>query len=144
MARGVTAELSRASRAGERQADGRERSPEERGHGGGGLERVTVNLMARASRALQQAVEITGYSKTDTINRALQVYAYLEEIDAKGGEVYIRESKDSELQLVKMFLSCLGRCWRIAPAWMAPRLMSARPSATRCCLSDGLPQSARS
>jgi hypothetical protein len=33
---------------------------------------------------LEQASELTGDSKTDTINRALQVCAYLEEIGAKG------------------------------------------------------------
>jgi hypothetical protein len=75
-----------------------------RGHGGSDpLERVTVNLVARASRALQLASDLTGDSKTDSINRALQVYAYLEEINSRGGAVYVRESPDSELQLVKMF-----------------------------------------
>ena len=79
--------------------------PEERDHGSGGgpLERVTVNLVARASRALQRLSDLTGDSKTDSINRALQVYAYLEEVTANGGAIYVRESKESELQLLKMF-----------------------------------------
>jgi hypothetical protein len=78
--------------------------PDERGHGGGGpLERVTVNLVARASRALQRLVDLTGDSKTDAINRAVQVCAFLEEVESNGGDVFIRESKDSDLQLVKMF-----------------------------------------
>lgn len=78
--------------------------PDDRGHGGGGsLERVTVNLIARASRALQRVSDLTGDSKTDSINRALQVYCYLEEISANGGDIYVRESKDSDLQRVKMF-----------------------------------------
>lgn len=66
--------------------------PPRGGGGGGGLERVTVNLVPRASRALDRAVELTGDSKTDTINRALQVYAVLEEAVSKGGEVVIRHS----------------------------------------------------
>ena len=79
-------------------------APESRGHGGNGpLERVTVNLTARSSKALQRLSDLTGDSKTDIINRALQIYAYLEEIDCQGGGVYIRESKDAELQLLKMF-----------------------------------------
>jgi hypothetical protein len=57
--------------------------------GGGGLERVTVNLIPRASRALEQATDLTGDSKTDSINRALQVYAYLEEVWSKGGAVLV-------------------------------------------------------
>lgn len=78
--------------------------PVERGHGGNGpLERVTVNLIARASRALQRVVDLTGDSKTDAINRAIQVYAYLEEVEANGGEISIRETKDADLRLLKMF-----------------------------------------
>ena len=67
------------------------------------MERVTVNLVARASRALQLVSDLTGDTKTDSINRAIQVYAYLEEIVSNGGDIYVRESKDSELQLLKMF-----------------------------------------
>lgn len=70
----------------------------------GPLERVTVNLTARASRALEQAAQITGDTKTDTINRALQVYAYLEQVTQDGGAIYVRESADGEPQLVKIFL----------------------------------------
>jgi hypothetical protein len=84
------------------QRDG-QKSATRRDHGGGPLERVTVNLIARASRALQLAADLTGDSKTDTINRALQVYAYLEEINANGGAIYVRETSDSELQRLKMF-----------------------------------------
>ena len=72
-------------------------------HGGSPLERVTVNLIARASRALQLASDLTGDTKTDTVNRALQVYAYLEEINAQGGAIYVREAGDSEPQRLKMF-----------------------------------------
>ena len=88
----------------DRTEDQRQGPPAERGHGGGGpLERITVNLVARASHALQRVIGITGDSKTDAMNRAIQVYAFLEEIKANGGDVYVRESKDSDLQLVKMF-----------------------------------------
>ncbi len=68
------------------------------------LERVTVNLIPRAAQALQRAVELTGDSKTDTINRALQAYVYLEEVTRSGGDIYVRESKDAELQLLKMMM----------------------------------------
>jgi hypothetical protein len=83
-------------------------SRDEHGHGSGGsggpLERVTVNLIARASRALQRVTDLTGDSKTDIINRALQVYGYLEDVSANGGAIYVRETKDSEPQLLKRFL----------------------------------------
>jgi hypothetical protein len=84
----------------------RQGPPDERGHGGNGpLERVTVNLIARASRALQRVVDRTGDSKTDAINRAIQVYAYLVEIDANGGTITVRETKGSDPQLLKMGVS---------------------------------------
>lgn len=74
-----------------------------RGHSGGPLERVTVNLTPRAARALELATELTGDTKTDTINRALQVYAFLEHVTANGGSIHARESADSELERLKIF-----------------------------------------
>jgi hypothetical protein len=75
-----------------------------RGSGSNGpLERITVNLTGRASRALDLATELTGDTKTDTVNRALQVYAYMEEITSRGGSVYVREAADSELERLKVF-----------------------------------------
>ncbi|WP_254126283.1 hypothetical protein [Amycolatopsis sp. CA-230715] len=77
--------------------------PENKGGGGGGLERVTVNLAPRASRALEKATGLTGDSKTDTINRALQVYAYLEEVWSNGGQVLTRKNVDSNEVTVLQF-----------------------------------------
>jgi hypothetical protein len=48
--------------------------------GGGGLTRVTVNLNRQAMQALDQVSAATGYTKTDTINRALQIYAIVQQI----------------------------------------------------------------
>ncbi|GAA1530016.1 hypothetical protein GCM10009678_10080 [Actinomadura kijaniata] len=53
--------------------------------------RVTVNLTGKAARALEDVQEITGYNATDSINRALQVYAYLEELTRDGGELLYRD-----------------------------------------------------
>jgi hypothetical protein len=57
----------------------------------GALERVTVNLTPRAWNALEEAVQRTGDTKTDTINRALQVYNYIEEIMHSGGAVIVQD-----------------------------------------------------
>lgn len=67
------------------------------------LERVTVNLTARASRALEHTVTLTGDSKTDVINRALQVYAHLEQIIHSGGGVYTKEAQSKELEKLMFF-----------------------------------------
>lgn len=58
-------------------ADGRVASGDGGGSRGERLERVTVYLTARASRALGLAAELTGDSRTDAVNRAIQVYASL-------------------------------------------------------------------
>lgn len=52
---------------------------------GGGLVRLTVNLTQRAVRALEHACRLTGDSKTDTVNRALRVYALVYDLAAQGG-----------------------------------------------------------
>jgi hypothetical protein len=57
------------------------------GGGNSGLTRVTVNLTKQAVEALDQVAAVTGYSKTDTINRALQIYAIVQEIMAQNGGV---------------------------------------------------------
>ena len=79
-----------------------ERAADKRSHGGGGLERVTVNLTARSSQALQVAVELTGDTKTDTINRALQIYAFLQQAIAQGGSIHVRESTGAEVERLKI------------------------------------------
>lgn len=60
------------------------------------MERVTINLTPRAAKALSKAIEITEDSKTDCVNRALPVYAYIEEVLASGGSVTVQESPDAE------------------------------------------------
>jgi hypothetical protein len=70
--------------------------------GGRGLERITVNLTSRSSAALELAVAICGDTKTDTINRAIQIYAYLEKVIRDGGSVHVREESGAELERLKI------------------------------------------
>jgi hypothetical protein len=69
--------------------------------GTGGGERVTVNLTAKAKDALYEVAHHTDDTKTDTINRALIIYAYLERIMREGGKVYVRESGSDDLERVR-------------------------------------------
>jgi hypothetical protein len=64
--------------------------------------RVTANLPPRAAIALERLVEITGYSKTDSIIRALQVYAYLEEVWNAGGSISVMEKPNADPQQLKI------------------------------------------
>ena len=61
-----------------------------------GLHRVTVNLIQSAWDAANETAAQKGLTRTDVINRALQVYAYFERRIADGDEVLIR-SKDGGL-----------------------------------------------
>ena len=67
------------------------------------LERVTVNLIPRAARALEQATDVTELSKTDVINRALQLYAFIEQVMHDGGAVFVQPAGASEPQQIKIF-----------------------------------------
>lgn len=61
------------------------------------LTKVTVNLIPAAETALQETADLTGYSRTDTINRALQVYAMVEKQQRVfGKELMLRSGDDLE------------------------------------------------
>jgi hypothetical protein len=60
---------------------------------GSPLTRVTVNLTRRAVEALEQLGNSTGYSRTDSINRALQIAALVQAImDNEGGSLTVKRS----------------------------------------------------
>lgn len=67
------------------------------------LDRATFNLVPRASRALAQVMELTGDSKTDCVNRALPVYAYIERVLADGGRITVQETSDGEPMKLVIF-----------------------------------------
>ncbi|WP_329083651.1 hypothetical protein [Streptosporangium sp. NBC_01469] len=64
------------------------------------LERLTMNLTQRGAEALAKGAELTGDTKTDTVNRALQVYAYLEQLRTEGGTILIRRPGQDELEVI--------------------------------------------
>ena len=68
--------------------------------GGNGLTRVTVNLNPQAMRALEQISSTTKYSKTDTINRALQIYAIVQQIMDRDGGVLRIQHQDGEVERI--------------------------------------------
>lgn len=70
---------------------------------GSSLDRVTINLVPRASRALAEVMALTKDSKTDCVNRALPVYAYIEKMLARGGSVTVQEGPDAESYKLVIF-----------------------------------------
>jgi len=74
--------------------------PTERG--GGSFERVTVNLTEKTSQALAEAVRLSGDSKTDSINKAIQMYRLLLSVQDQGGGIYLRESAEAEQERLRV------------------------------------------
>jgi hypothetical protein len=66
-------------------------------------DRVTVALVPKAAADLQQAVERTGLSKTDIINRAVSLYEYIDARLSDGAELLIRDGKSGQVEQIKFF-----------------------------------------
>lgn len=71
--------------------------------GSGSLERVTTNLTRKTAEALSVAMNVTGDTKTHTINKAIQLYALLQQILAEGGSMSIRRAGEKESKQLFMF-----------------------------------------
>ena len=50
---------------------------------------MSANFLPRAMIALDAAAEVTGDTQTDCLNRAIQVYAYVEKLRADGKEIHV-------------------------------------------------------
>lgn len=62
----------------------------------GSLHRLNVNVTPLCASELERLAELTGYSKTDVVNRAISVYNFLEETLRSGGEIRIRRGPDDD------------------------------------------------
>ncbi|MFH8699027.1 hypothetical protein [Streptomyces chartreusis] len=65
--------------------------------------RVTVKLTEKAYRDLLKTVELTDLNKTDTINRAIRVHAWMTDVIENGGNIYVEEKPGADLLRVKTF-----------------------------------------
>ncbi len=65
------------------------------------LTRLTINLIPRATAALHLASEISGDSRTDTMNRAIQLYAYVTELSSRGYDILVRHP-DGTVEQIKL------------------------------------------
>jgi hypothetical protein len=71
--------------------------------GGEGLTRLSVNITPRSVAALEQAAAQTGHSKTDCVNRALQVYKVILDLMEEGGgrlNLTDRDGKQERLYII--------------------------------------------
>lgn len=65
------------------------------------LTRVTVNLTARSTDALDWLSGDTNLNRTDIINRALQLYRYVQEITNSDADLYVKR-QDGRIELIKI------------------------------------------
>lgn len=65
------------------------------------VDRITVALVRRAQEDLQQLQDRTGLSKTDIVNRAITVYEFIESQEQAGNDLFVRDHKTGETQLVR-------------------------------------------
>ena len=64
--------------------------------------KLTVNRVPRAVAALDDVALLTGDSKTDSVNRALQVYAFLERQQRTHGKRIFLVSDDNSMERVQL------------------------------------------
>jgi len=65
--------------------------------------RVTVNLSKNSAEALDDAVQLTRNTKTEVINKALQLFAVVQRAQHEGGGVSIKDSKEADWTQVRFF-----------------------------------------
>jgi hypothetical protein len=93
-----------AEEDGQKQAISRLLEHTQRGRQDNTLQRITVNLTPHSKRALEAAASQTRNTKTDIINRALQVYSFLTQVDENGGSIYVKDSADDSQMREVRFL----------------------------------------
>jgi len=64
--------------------------------GDDGLVRLTVDLTTSAYDSLEEAVKATGDNRTDTVNRALLIYAHVQRLADAGGGTVTLSTKDGK------------------------------------------------
>ena len=63
------------------------------------LTALKVNLVPLAMQALARAHEMTGHTRTDTINRAIQFYAFFMAEHLNGTEVYFHRTDGTKAKV---------------------------------------------
>lgn len=65
-------------------------------------ERITIGLTPKAWGELTQLQTTTGESKTDLVNRAVSLYAFVTEMIAQGSAVLVRDRETGEITIVHL------------------------------------------
>jgi hypothetical protein len=66
------------------------------------VDRMTISLIPRTVKELEQLQEKTGLSKTDIVNRAISLYAFVTEQMEAGQQLALRDPESERLQLIQL------------------------------------------
>jgi hypothetical protein len=66
------------------------------------LDRMSISLIPRTVEELEQLHEKTGMSKTDIVNRAISLYAFVTEQLDSGQDLLVRNRETGESQLIQL------------------------------------------
>lgn len=64
--------------------------------------KLTVNLTEKAANALDAMADMTGETKTDTVNRALILSEAMHRHQAAGGDVLLRRPGGNEVEIIRL------------------------------------------
>lgn len=64
--------------------------------------RITVGLIPKAATELDQLVNDSGMTKTDLVNRALTLYAFITERIAAGDHILVRDGETKEVERIRL------------------------------------------
>jgi hypothetical protein len=67
-----------------------------------GDDRITVTLVRKAREELNLLQQIEELSKTDVINRAIILYAFVAEQTAAGKQLFVRDVNSGEVERVHL------------------------------------------
>lgn len=62
------------------------------------MRRLVVELNPRVAHQLDDLVRAEGLNKTTLVNRAIQVYALVVDVQTAGGRLYVQEAGSDQLQ----------------------------------------------
>jgi hypothetical protein len=65
------------------------------------MARITVTLIQAAQDAIANVARRRGLSKTDTINRAVRAYDFIDEAMHSGKQVLLRDPETGETEIVR-------------------------------------------
>lgn len=67
------------------------------------LTKMTVNLVPRAVDAIDRASAVNQDSKTDTVNRAVQLWAFMSELSGQGWQLFVEDPGTGKRERLHLF-----------------------------------------